>query len=312
LNLTPTPPRSAPIRTLPALIAAATLAAACVFAHAQAVVLRIDPSRTDPAIRTVRGPHLALYDPHVTSLHRLLLFLPGTNGRPEGSLAFDTAFTQWGFHAITLDYENGVQAASCSPSPDPSCFDHYRETIITGAPGSERIAVTPANSIVNRFARLLTYLAQTDPDGQWADFLDAGQPRWDRIVVAGHSQGAGHAAYLGKLFRVDRVLMFSGPQDYAIVLNGPASWESRPSLTPPRRFFAFLSQRDPFHVEHQIESCAVLMHLKKPAVEKVAPGTPIQGTPQILVNDLPGDAHGATIKPVFASVWQYMATTPVN
>jgi hypothetical protein len=286
------------------------LCAAAFTGSAQVVIQRIDPAVTDPAIEMVRGPHLALYDPQVPSRHRLLLFIGGTRSTPESSLKLDTAFTSWGFHAISLDYEDGVVAVSCAHSQDSTCFDHYRETIITGKGKSDKISVTPANSILNRVEKLLNYLVQHDPDSGWKEFVEDGHPRWSRIVVAGHSQGSGHAAYIAKMFRVDRALIFSGPQDYLADLHEPAPWQSRASATPVDRYFAFLSENDTFHVERQIANCAALMKLDPPKPEHVTPGGPITGHPQILVNDFPkaARAHGSTLLPQYQNVWKYMAT----
>lgn len=279
-----------------------------VAATAQAVVRRIDPSLTGPAIEMVRGNHLAVYDTSVPSRHLLLLFLVGTRSNPESSLALDTAFATWGFHAISLDYENGVLAASCGHSTDSACFDHYRETIVTGAAGSDKIAVTPENSILNRVEKLLGYLAQTDPGGGWGEFVRDHHPRWDRIIVAGHSQGSGHAAYLGKMFRVNRVLMFSGPQDYLDDFHRPAPWQFRGSATPAGQYFAFLNKHDPFNVEHQIANCAALMNLESPQPLPVASTEQIKGYHQILVNDVQTAPHNSTLLPQFEYVWKYMAT----
>lgn len=289
-----------------------TLGFAGVTLRAQIKVLRIDPHLTDPSIETVRGPHLAVYDPSAAPNHRLFLFLSGTNAAAERSLPIDTAFAGWGFHAISLDYENNVLAAACGRSTDDTTCGHYREAIVTGAPVSDMIKVDPANSILNRFQALLDYLVRTDPAGGWSEFLFAGKPDWSRIVVAGHSQGSGHAAYIGKLFKVDRVLIFSGPQDYIVALDKPAPWQARPGATPPSRFFAFLNQQDPFNVHHQIANCMLLMDISTPDAITVEPGAAIQGHHQILINDIPTkNHHGSTLFPQFANVWQYMATTPI-
>jgi hypothetical protein len=277
--------------------------------RAQIKVLRVDPQQTDAAIVKVQDAHIALEDGSAAPAHRLLVFLAGTRATPESGLAVESAFARWGYHVIGLDYENGVLAVACAHSTDSACFDHYREAIVTGAPVSEKISVDRANSILNRLEKLLVYLAKTDPGGGWDEFAADGQPVWGRIVVAGHSQGSGHAAYIGKMFAVDRVLMFSGPQDYLDDLNEPAPWESSPSATLPSRFFAFLNVNDPFNVQHQIASCAVLMKLAQPAPLMVEPGAAIQGDHQILVNDVEAKrAHGSTIQPEFESVWQYMST----
>ena len=179
---------------------------------------------------------------------------------------------------------------------------------MTGAPVSEKINVDPANSILNRLQKLLVYLVNHDPDGGWGEFVDGGQPVWSHIVVAGHSQGSGHAAYIGKMFKVDEVLMFSGPQDYLDDLDKPAPWLARPSATPPSRFFAFLNENDPFNVHHQIANCTVLMGLANPKTRMVEPGEAIDGDDQIFVNDQTEQAHGSTISPQFENVWKYFGT----
>lgn len=287
----------------------ASLAVAFAWSHlaAQVTILRVDPQQTDPAIAQVEGPHLALYDPHSASNHLLFVFLPGTKSKPESSLAIDSAFTRWGYHAISLDYENGVLTVACAHSADSACFDHYREAIITGAPVSDKIAVDSANSILNRLEKLLAYLAKQDPAGGWSEFVVNGHPVWSHIVIAGHSQGSGHAAYIGKLFSVDRVLIFSGPQDYLVDLDKPAPWQFRKSATPPSRLFAFLNQNDPYNVHHQIANCAALMGQTNPRTQLVEPNQQVQGDAHILINQETVGPHGTTLHPEFENVWKYMA-----
>ncbi|HEV2487654.1 MAG TPA: hypothetical protein VGT08_19195 [Terracidiphilus sp.] len=129
-----------------------------------------------------------------------------------------------------------------------------------------------ADSILNRLQKLLVYLVKQDPDGGWGEFVAGCQPVWSRIVAAGHSQGSGHTAYLGRMFKLDKVLMFSGPQDYLNDLGEPAPWQPSPSATPSSSFFAFLSLNDTFNVHHQIANCMVLMGLTKPETQMVKPG----------------------------------------
>ncbi|MFP5233971.1 MAG: BPSS1187 family protein [Acidobacteriota bacterium] len=279
---------------------------------AQLKVLRIDPRETNSAIEGVHGPHLALYDPRIPSQHRLFVFLPGTGGKAEGAMPIAGAFAHWGYHSIALDYEDNVVAVTCARSTDAACFDHYRKAIVTGASVSHKIRVNRANSILSRLQALLAYLALHDPAGGWQEFLSHDQPAWKRIVIAGHSQGSGHAAYIGKLFAVDRVLMFSGPQDFLVTLNKPAPWLLRHSATPPSRYFAFLNWKDPFDVHHQIANCMALMDLTAAETQVVEAGKPIEGRRQILITKLlTPNPHGSTVQPRFSNVWRYMAgTTP--
>jgi hypothetical protein len=277
--------------------------------YAHVKLLYVEPSQTDPAIANIHGPHIAVYDPQVTPCHRLFLFIPGTGSKATNSLAMDSVFAEWGYHAISIDYENHVVAVACAHSLDPTTFGRYRNAIITGAPVSDMVKVDTANSILNRVQKLLVYLVEHDPKGGWDEFVKDGQPVWNRIIVAGHSQGSGHAGYIGKMFNVDRVLMFSGPQDYMDDLHKPAPWEDSKSATPPSRFFAFLSENDPFNVHHQVANCMMLMQLAKPKSVTVKPSETIHGDYRILINDVPKKrAHGSTISTQFTNVWDYMVT----
>lgn len=275
--------------------------------HAQLKILYVEPGQTDAAIETVHGPNLALYDPHATPRHRLFFFIDGTGSKATNSLTMASVFAKWGYHVISLDYENNVIATASAHSLDPTAFDRYRNAIVTGAPVSDKIKVAAANSILNRFQKLLAYLVAHDPQGGWDQFMTNGKPVWNQIIVAGHSQGSGHAAYIGKMFNVDRVLMFSGPQDYLADLDKPAPWQAGESATPPSRFFAFLSKNDPFNSQHQVANCTLLMRLAKPETLAVKPGETIHGDSQILINDFPQkNAHGSTLSPQFTNVWAYM------
>ena len=144
-----------------------------------------------------------------------------------------------GYYAISIDYENNVIAVAIAHSLAPAAFDHYRNAIVTGAPVSDKVKVGAANSVLNHFQKLLAYLGEHDRNGGWNEFLTNGVPVWNRIIVAGHSQDFGHAAYIGKMFNVDRVLMFSGSQDYMDSVDKPAPWQAGDSATPPSRFLPF-------------------------------------------------------------------------
>jgi hypothetical protein len=276
-------------------------------ACAQLTVLRVEPAQTDPAIATVHGPHIAVYNPDAVSNHKLFFFIDGTGSNPSNSFGIYRTFAGWGYHVVSIDYENNLITTALAHSHDPAAFGNYRNAIITGAPVSDRIKVDPANSILNRFQKLLAYLAVHDPKGGWDEFLNDGKPAWDRIDVGGHSQGSGHAAYIGKLFDVDRVLIFSGPQDYMADLHQPAPWLADKSATPPSRYFAFLSQNDGFNVHHQEANCLVLMHLPELKTVDVKPGEPVQGDYQIFVNNVPKkSAHGSTLSAQYTNVWEQM------
>ena len=103
-----------------------------------------------------------------------------------------------------------------------------------------------ADSIQTRLLGLLRYLARQRPDEGWNQFVDADNGiAWNKISIGGHSQGAGHAAYIGKTRRVFRVGMYSGPSEWVNAANEPPNWFKLSSATPPGAFFGFIHDPDP-------------------------------------------------------------------
>ena len=148
---------------------------------------------------------------------------------------------------------------------------------------------------------------QHDPGQGWGEYIQGKEIQWEKIIVAGHSQGAGHAAYLGKKFRLAGVLILSGPQDYLNYFHSPAGWLSGPSQTPPSRYFAFLHLRDQFDFKKQLANCKKLMQLNEPDTLRVSPGAPVITDRHILVNDMAtSNPHLSTLYPAFTQVWGYM------
>ena len=145
--------------------------------------------------------------------------------------------------------------------------------------------------------------------GGWNEFIKHNSIQWNKIIVAGYSQGSGHAAYIGHHYHVNRILLFSGPQDYRAVYHSSAKWLSQKSKTPASSFFAFLHIKDPFDVNKQMTNCSVLMHTGLPNSAIVMPGAAVFTHKHILVSTIVTDnPHGSTLFPVFKNVWEYMLT----
>ena len=264
-------------------------------------------SQINPAIETVHGKNIARYFRGRKARGKLILMIEGTGASATSMHTIDSVFATMGFHVISLDYKNNVISTVCEHSKDSSCSWRFRKEIITGEPLSGKTDVDSLNSLINRFRSFLGYLTQTDPAGGWSRYLKSGTLQWSDIIVAGHSQGSGHAALLGKLFKVDRVLVFSGPQDYLIDLKRPSPWLSKKSATPENRYYAFLHLKDPFNSTYQIANCKKLMQSLHPDTAMVAPGIPIKGHPHILINNIATkDPHGSTLSTQFKNVWAYM------
>ncbi|MEM7679053.1 MAG: hypothetical protein AAF449_24005, partial [Myxococcota bacterium] len=137
--------------------------------------------------------------------------------------------------------------------------------------------------IVGRLVRLLEHLG-------WNDFLLNGEPRWDRIVFAGHSQGGGHAALLGKLHTVERAMMFNSTES--------APWTIRANetfATPADRYYGFTSIHDVPIYNANIQGWAQ-MELPGPLTWVNRAGPLPTGVHQLRTSTLArdGNEHGTT------------------
>ena len=113
----------------------------------------------------------------------------------------------------------------------------FREKRIFGDNATDVIDDTPAEAIVSRLTKLLQFLARQHPGEGWDAYLDNGAPRWNRIAIAGHSQGAGMAAFIAKRQVVARVVLLSGPVDFSNPGKVLAPWIASASATPPDRWY---------------------------------------------------------------------------
>lgn len=167
---------------------------------------------------------------------QLVLMLVGSGGEPVDMIHTDPtknvfgAAVSDGDAVIGLAYSNVTEIGLLCGDND-ACYFPTRQSVILGVsePGSA-LEVSADEGIVDRLARSLRYLAASDPNGGWGAFLTTLDPAaapisaiaWSKIVASGHSQGGGHAAAIGKLFAVERVVQLSSVCDEA---NGkPASW----------------------------------------------------------------------------------------
>lgn len=184
-----------------------------------------------------------------THVNQMLLFIGGTSSTPKNYNLFCEHAASLGLDVVSLSYINSVPAASLASKSDILAFDHYREEICFGTQVSEDVEVDALNSLNRRIINLLRYLSGKYPDQNWGQYLSGEEDiNWSKVIVAGHSQGAGHAAYISKKKKVIRSLMFSGPNDYSTKYEKPASWLSNESETDKAHYYALL------HVNDQIVS----------------------------------------------------------
>jgi predicted esterase len=210
------------------------------------VVYVVKPSDTDPEIRHFDEPHYVVLKRSTSAQAQLVVFMPGTGGRPANTMQLLTVIANQGYRVIALEYNDFPAVIEvCPRNPSPDCSGNFRRKRIFGDSIPSIVDNTRAESILNRLVKLLEYLDRQHLEEGWRNYLATdGAPEWSRIVVSGLSQGAGMAAYIAKRQSVARVVLFSSPWDYSASSHRLAPWLIEPSATPPERWFAEYHRRE--------------------------------------------------------------------
>lgn len=232
--------------TLPSLRRVATVLAlllaapAPIATAATLTTYRVAPSEIDPAIARYNEPHVVMFDREAGPAARLLLFMPGTGDSPADPDEFLALAATLGYRVVSLSYNNRPPvAAVCPKDPDADCSSKFRRKRLFGEDVMARIDDKPEESIVHRLVTLLAALDKKHPDENWRQYLEGDAPRWDRIAVAGHSQGAGMAAFVAQRKAVARVVLLSGPEDSYGGRGALAPWiRDGHGVTPAALWFA--------------------------------------------------------------------------
>ena len=288
------------------------------------IVRSIKAFETDANIECEDQEHQVYVNRDCTPNDKLLLHLVGTFDNPTSTTYFPILATNHGFKVINLVYPNDISATgACAFSIDIHCFWKYRQEINFGVDTSSKVSVDSINCIANRLLKLLLHLDNRYPSENWGSFLtNSNQVNWSKLVLSGHSQGGGHAAFIAKQFEVDRVLMFASPNDYSRIFSAPAPWTSSESMTQDSNYYAFgnlfddvvdfskqydvweamhlLSTTDSVHVKHNApdyDHANVLYTIDSSS-------TIFSGDHNAVIIDFFTPVSSGT--PVFIPVWQYM------
>jgi predicted esterase len=203
------------------------------------------PSDTDPSITHFNAPSVIVFDEEASADSPLVVFLPGTGGKPSNDMRLLRIVAAQGYRVIGLEYNDEPAVLQVCPRlPDPSCPANFRARRIFGGNGTSPVENSQSETIVNRLVKLLGYLQEHEAAQHWDGYLLDGEPNWGRIVVSGLSQGAGMAAYIAKHKLVARVVLFSSPWDFVRASQQLAPWIGEPSATPPDRWFAEYHRRE--------------------------------------------------------------------
>lgn len=260
-----------------AVAALATLAAAACAPTTPAASSRtVDPCATQPGITCdpVTGHLVAL--PRTTARGQLAVVFNGAGASPQGYQKVVDALSGAGFHVAALRYPSAIGTNAACPNTvaatDPDCHRGFRGEITFGAGVADPagassdhpvVNVSGSNSVSNRLLQLVAYLAGSFPTEGWEQFVAqtdglctrvvpqyaACDLDWSRVVLVGHSLGAGQALYLARSHEVARVAMISGPYDEWFDAGGvptAAPWIAEGGFaTPTDRMFGLTHTTEP-------------------------------------------------------------------
>ncbi|MDP7006303.1 MAG: hypothetical protein QF718_08860 [Phycisphaerales bacterium] len=208
-------------------------------------------------VHEIYGDHWVMWNGEKPNSEYLYLFMPGSGQLPEVRSELVLKSTaEVGLRAIGLAYQNeGSVSDKCWTSKDSDCMEKVRMERIYGDDTSDEVECSYDESVVGLLRLLLVELDEQHPEMDWRKWLDeSGNPRWENIIVSGHSQGAGNAAFIARDHKVVRVIMYAGPYDrdttgrvdYKEKLYGEVNWISEEAITPRNRFYAFYHVKDNF------------------------------------------------------------------
>jgi len=283
------------------------------------VLHRVSPTDTDSAIDDALQPHLAGVTSCAQDRGYLVVFLPGTGGRPTSPYVVNmlNVATQNCLDAIALNYpDDSAVWETCYRDKDPDCYEKWRLEKLDGIHRSPYLHDVPADSIENRLLKLLQFLASNYPQEGWGQYLNGDSVQWEDVIASGDSQGGGMAAIVGQVHEVARVAMFAAVTDAIGGFNGPApAWTSKPKATPADRFFGFAHMDDQWWPAEQ-KNWAALNLTQFGAVVNVDNATAPYDGSHMLTTDIAWDhsmangAHPAVVSPLntgtFAPVWAYL------
>jgi hypothetical protein len=284
----------------------------------QITTFYVKPLQTDINYTAVQDSNLVVRN-MASNINKLFLFIGGTGSNTKSYQTISNFAGTLGYDVINISYPNTVAAASLGNSADSMIFSKYRQEVCYGTPLSPDVSVDTLNSINTRTVKLLNYLNQTYPTQNWNQYLiNSTTLDWSKIAVGGHSQGGGHACYFAKFNDVDRVLMFSSPNDYSNFFSNSANWLRTVGITAMNKHFAYLNLLDeivPFN-KQLLNIQGLGLHPLFDTTNVDISNSPYSNSHCLYTTQTPGIAilyHNATTKfsLINNSVWTYMLTSTI-
>jgi len=282
------------------------------------------PSATNPAITAYNSEHFISVDTRLTLRNKLFVFLPGTTGSPNFYKLIIKKAASLGYHAIGLMYPNSSDIYTASTaSSDLLEFGRCRQEIFDGTNQTNGVSVDSNNCIKSRLYKLLQYLSIQHPNQNWQQFISNGEIVWANCVIAGHSQGGGHAFYMSKKVSVDRAISFASI-DWNSNLNQSAEWVTSTGLTPTSKLYSFNGTNDEIFNYANVQTQLTDMNIIGAPINIDASLMPYQNSHRLITSATPGfnfifpnhnlsvldqyvpKSNNGDVLPSFSNAWTYL------
>lgn len=192
-----------------------------------------------------------------------------------------------GYHTIGLMYPNGTDIyTAAANSTDNTLFGKCRQEIFDGIEHTSGVSVDQNNCIQNRLLQLLLYLKSHYPTQQWDQFLVNNEIDWSKIIIAGHSQGGGHAFYIAKKVAVAKAIAFSSI-DWNSSLGISADWIAQAGATPINKYYSINALKDQIFSYTNVVTQLNDLGLQGPAISIDTNNPPYNNTHTLTTNTTP-------------------------
>ncbi len=251
----------------------------------------------DPAASGALGRQHAYLDTRIESAGKLVVYLHGAGQFGDcGGEALWQIVSGLGYHWFGPCFLSDYGVDNCGDD-----IGGCRLEALEGVDHHPFLNITRPDSIEERIVRGLMHLANLNPEGDWSYFVAGDQPRWEDIIITGHSHGASTSGIIGMTRPVARVVMLAGPYDPG------QNWLNGDPATAPERFFGFSHTGDGQHQGHLAAFEALGLPGAPTSVDGAA--APYGDSHRLYSSANVGDAHGSVTSgtvQAFIPVWEYL------
>ena len=213
---------------------------------AQLQVREVSPVSANNLVNSFVDVNVAMYNKGVTEREKLVIMLAGKGDVPSDFKRFDSLAANTGFHVLGMSYNNSPTVEdACKGSNDSNCYENVRRQVLLGDVLTPDIQVDSNHYLAKRVKDLLVYLNANASEENWGKYLDSeNEVKWEKVILAGHGDGATNASFMGKVVKLSRVINFAPLPEVMEFNKKLASWVSQEGLTPSHRYYVFYQEND--------------------------------------------------------------------